>query len=735
MRQATTSTDTKEREIVGSHDLASVEEAAARSGDHHSFKRVVQARMAVSSPSDSFEIEAERVADDFVSRSYSSPSGSAPEIEESNTHQISRRTMGDGLEGAGAALETTDETASAISRASSGGKSLDPNTKGRFESGLGADLSTVRIHADGQSDKLCRSLSAEAFTTGSDVFFSSGSYQPGTKSGDHLLAHELTHVVQQGSAPVVSRFAITKEGKETDARAAKMKQERAQQKEAFQAATFTQEEIDEETAVSNKATQTEADEAHDDAMVDVATGQTGEVLKGSQEMDHIRHKGEGTTDTKDGVIVGLATSVKSLVMSVLSLYKAISSGDTDNSDKAEAAANAVKEALGVAENSLKVASTFGGTVGSAAVPGVGIAISAISAGQEVLNIYRGNRDINAMKADRDSTTDANKKIAIDNLISRRMRSYIGAMVNLVGDITMLVGNIGVVATGPGAPWALIVVAAGGLIKAFSSIGQALSRWKEAFDTKKARAAMATAEDQLKQAKTPEEKKAAQEALDAATQLSLRDDAAFAAGYILEKAVSMHDQDGVYDEKAAKIVATYGLSKEWLEKFYASKKSPAMFEQGVDIMLGTAGTSRNPKDFIDSLKATGKAIAGYFTSFWNFITGKKVVDGSPEESAIRIKIKAEDEIFNALVPVLAKYSKDKPPVASKINEKLTKIYTALLATFAPENYKDKKRAAYNGEIIKASAIEMIMGSEGGTRIDAKTIDIKDGKVEFKVKSAA
>ncbi len=384
-----------------------------------------------------------------------------------------------------------------------------------------------------------------------------------------------------------------------------------------------------------------------------------------------------------------------------------------------------------------MATAFGGTVGSAAVPGIGIAISTMSAAQEILNIYRANRDIKAMEADRDSTTDEKKKLAVDNLIRRRKRGYFGAIANLVGDITMLIGNIGVVASGgAGAPWALIVVASGAMVKAISTIGQAIDRWVEAKYTNKARDTLAAAKEVMAQATTPEEKEAAQKQLDAAEEMSLRDDATYAASYILEKAVGMRGDDGKYDPRALKIISSYGLDQKWLDKYDSTDKSPAVFQQGVDVILAAVGTSRNPRGFIDSLVATGKTIAGYFVSFWNFITGKKVLDGAnPEISAIRIKLRAEDEIFNALVPVLAKFDEKTPPVASKLNDKFTKIYKALMAAFAPDGYKDKKKAAYNAEIIKAAAIEIVLNSDGGKAIDPISIDIRDGKFEYKLRPKA
>ena len=67
---------------------------------------------------------------------------------------------------------------------------------------MGADFSGVRVHTDTQSDQLNRSIQAKAFTTGQDVFFRSGEYNPGSKGGQELIAHELTHVVQQNGSTV-----------------------------------------------------------------------------------------------------------------------------------------------------------------------------------------------------------------------------------------------------------------------------------------------------------------------------------------------------------------------------------------------------------------------------------------------------------------------------------------------------------------------------------------------------
>jgi hypothetical protein len=89
--------------------------------------------------------------------------------------------------------------ASAISAERGGGAPLADGVRAEMEAHLGADLASVRIHTDGRADELSRSVQAEAFTTGSDIFFKTGGYDPASSSGRGLLAHELTHVVQQST--------------------------------------------------------------------------------------------------------------------------------------------------------------------------------------------------------------------------------------------------------------------------------------------------------------------------------------------------------------------------------------------------------------------------------------------------------------------------------------------------------------------------------------------------------
>ena len=84
---------------------------------------------------------------------------------------------------------------------SSPGQALDSETRNFFESRFGHDFSRVRVHTDANAANSARAVNALAYTVGRDVAFGAGQYAPQTDAGRKLLAHELTHVVQQGSGP------------------------------------------------------------------------------------------------------------------------------------------------------------------------------------------------------------------------------------------------------------------------------------------------------------------------------------------------------------------------------------------------------------------------------------------------------------------------------------------------------------------------------------------------------
>lgn len=93
---------------------------------------------------------------------------------------------------------------------SSSGQPLDPTTRGFMESRFGHDFSQVRVHTNARAAASARGLNALAYTAGPDIVFAEGRYQPSAGEGRRLLAHELAHVIQQGTKPsdVVQRAEI-----------------------------------------------------------------------------------------------------------------------------------------------------------------------------------------------------------------------------------------------------------------------------------------------------------------------------------------------------------------------------------------------------------------------------------------------------------------------------------------------------------------------------------------------
>lgn len=97
--------------------------------------------------------------------------------------------------------ETSARTEREIRSRQGGGQALPDGVRDQMETGIGADFSDVRIHTDPAAAALNQQLGARAFAFGADVFFGEGEFNPGTPSGDFLIAHELAHTVQQGAAP------------------------------------------------------------------------------------------------------------------------------------------------------------------------------------------------------------------------------------------------------------------------------------------------------------------------------------------------------------------------------------------------------------------------------------------------------------------------------------------------------------------------------------------------------
>lgn len=115
------------------------------------------------------------------------------------------------MEAAGRQADTKSSAGSiesSLQSSKGSGAALPAQTRQDMESHFGADFSQVRIHNNAQAVQMSQDLQAHAFTYGNDIYFNSGKYDTNSSSGNHLLAHELTHVVQQGSGPMVHKSAL-----------------------------------------------------------------------------------------------------------------------------------------------------------------------------------------------------------------------------------------------------------------------------------------------------------------------------------------------------------------------------------------------------------------------------------------------------------------------------------------------------------------------------------------------
>jgi hypothetical protein len=172
-----------------------------------------QPKLAISQPADPEEEEADQVADRVMRMHAGFPLSSACTCSEGDEHcelcgetasTVQRRV--DGKEERNDVLDA-DTTQLPLLLRNQDGQALDAGTRGFFELRFGRDFHQVRVHTGNAATESARNINADAYTVGNDVFFASGKYSPQTNDGRLLLAHELTHTIQQGKAAVSSRKA------------------------------------------------------------------------------------------------------------------------------------------------------------------------------------------------------------------------------------------------------------------------------------------------------------------------------------------------------------------------------------------------------------------------------------------------------------------------------------------------------------------------------------------------
>ena len=155
-------------------------------------KKSIQTKLTVGEPGDKYEQEADTVAAKVVEQ-INSPKSQQP-VQGKVEPVVQPTLMRQGGAGKGTVNRDVEQN---IQQARGSGQGLADNVRQPMEQAFGAGFSGVKVHTGGQADVLNRSLNSRAFATGQDIFFKQGEYNPGSRGGQELLAHELTHVVQQ----------------------------------------------------------------------------------------------------------------------------------------------------------------------------------------------------------------------------------------------------------------------------------------------------------------------------------------------------------------------------------------------------------------------------------------------------------------------------------------------------------------------------------------------------------
>ena len=164
----------------------------------------IQPKLMVNAPNDVYEQEADAVADrvmrmPLVSSKVQGTQGmlassvqrKCAHCEEEKKKPIMRKAEG------GGSFETSPAFASQLSNTRGGGQAMPRETKSFMESRFGQDFSHVRLHTNSTAANMSSGIQAKAFTHGTDIYFNRGEFVPNTEGGQRLLAHELTHTIQQ----------------------------------------------------------------------------------------------------------------------------------------------------------------------------------------------------------------------------------------------------------------------------------------------------------------------------------------------------------------------------------------------------------------------------------------------------------------------------------------------------------------------------------------------------------
>ncbi|MHC1599758.1 MAG: eCIS core domain-containing protein [Candidatus Methanospirareceae archaeon] len=215
-----------ELSVMPSTDRASALLALQQTHGNRYVQRVVtgiQAKLKIGQPGDIYEQEADRVAEQVMRMPEPPVQRQVEPEEEEEEESLQTKPLAEQITPLvqrqveeeeeeepimaksmnGGAQRVKDDLHIRLNQSRDGGQPLQETGKNFMERRFGVDFSGVRVHTDSNAAQLSRDLNAQAFTHGRNIHFGAGKYNPESSQGKKLLAHELTHVVQQtGGAPI-----------------------------------------------------------------------------------------------------------------------------------------------------------------------------------------------------------------------------------------------------------------------------------------------------------------------------------------------------------------------------------------------------------------------------------------------------------------------------------------------------------------------------------------------------
>ncbi len=710
---------------------------------------LAQARMEVGRVDDPAEVEADATALDFLRWQQSSGQQSAPAHEHISSGQTSRSSSTGTMETGGFAVGGDVE--SEISRETGRGSGLDGATRGQFEGFFGVDLGGVRLHADSKAAELSRSLGAEAFTVGNDVFFGEGRFTPGSSSGMGLLAHELTHVVQQGgssmrrvdpNAVAVSRSPLAG------------------------------------TQMIRRVDQSDSNVLSDGkgviSQTEQAAGAAG-GFSGLQDFEKpldFRATGEieeeAPEDFAHGDGFALISSTMNTISSIEKLWQVFSEPSTTE-EKIWTVFGSLKAAADLSKSACEASKAA--SIGAAVIPGLGIAISVMSFADNLMNTFlplleaRKSEKVvlDSLRSKVAGTADPAAKKALslqiasmETIVSTSGRQIGFAVVDMAADLTMIVGQIAQIAAGPfGTAVTLLGATLGFASMATKTVWEWVSshkaaKSKEAEGTakgelnasrtkfeeasQKATSAGATDDDRQNLATAKEEMEAKEDAYDDAYLALVQSDANSAYKNVLDMAFAplRATPPGAVDLGVMAMLSAHGVSDNFINKtsaeITANKTAEIDYEVAVEeaaalIAVGPPITMMDRvKGWVSSIGKSFGRVKAWFKSF-----------GGPEvlpEATVTQKYVDSEAV--GMSSVLGKYVKKKAVQGkggvkpSMVNEYLQgpfKSFVARVMSGATEQVEKDRRLGYIvSSSVKAVKAALAGASSGGALIDMSTVQV-------------